>query len=371
MVPDQAPNPPDPKPGKPSQPIIRYFLAVFLVSAILLGRLLWPFWSVLILSFLLTNLFRPIYLFFCRKMSESMAAAVTCFLIVALVFIPLVFLVGSLTGEALNLYNWGKDTQVGLKLQTFIQQSPFVAHLQQRLVEFGLDFKPTMVTDALTYLAKEAGLFLYKQASSWAANVMQFLALFFMMILVIFFLLIDLPKLKEYIIRLSPLPDDEDRLLIRKFEEIAGAILKGNGICGLLQGILGGAMFSIMGLNSPILWGCIMGVLAFLPIFGIGLVMIPAAVIILVNGHIAQGIFLFAYYLILSLSSEYLLKPKLVGGQVRMHTLLVLLSILGGIAVYGILGIIYGPLIVTAFLTLSDIYMKKYEEHIADLGGRL
>ena len=76
---------------------------------------------------------------------------------------------------------------------------------------------------------------------------MQFVFLFLMMILVIFFLLIDLPKLTEYIIRLSPLPDDEDRLLLQKFEEIANAILKGNGICGLVQGILGGVMFSILG----------------------------------------------------------------------------------------------------------------------------
>jgi predicted PurR-regulated permease PerM len=370
MVPDQPPTPPVSGPGKPSLPIIRYFLAVFFLSAILLGRLLWPFWSILVLSFLLANLFRPVYTSLNRRMSEPIASALTCFLIVALVFIPLVFLVGSLTGEAMGLYNWGRDTQIGLKLQTFIQESPFIAHLQLRLQELGLNFKPTMVTDTLTYLAKEAGLFLYKQASNWAANIMQFLALFFMMILVIFFLLIDLPRLKDYIIRLSPLPDDEDRLLIRKFEEIAGAILKGNGICGLLQGILGGAMFSIMGLSSPILWGCIMAILAFLPIFGIGLVMIPTAIIIVAGGHIAQGIFLFGYYLALSMSVEYFLKPKLVGNQVKMHTLLVLLAILGGLAVYGILGIIYGPLIVTAFLTLSDIYLDKYENHIADLDPR-
>jgi predicted PurR-regulated permease PerM len=350
--------------------LLRYFLAVFFISAILLGRLLWPFWSILVLSFLLTNLFRPIYSFFARRMSDTLASALTCFLIVAVVFIPLVFLVGSLTGEAMDLYNWGRNTQIGLKLQTFIQDSPFIAHLQQRLHEFGLDFKPTMVTDSLTYLAKEAGLFLYKQASNWATNIMQFIALFFMMILVIFFLLMDLPRLKEYLIRLSPLPNDEDQLLIQKFEEIAGAILKGNGICGLLQGILGGVMFSIMGLNSPILWGCIMAILAFLPIFGIGLVMIPTAIIIGVNGHIGMGIFFFLYYLVLSFAVEYFLKPKLVGRQVKMHTLLVLLAILGGLAVYGILGIIYGPLIVTAFLTLSDIYLKKYEEHISEVGTK-
>jgi predicted PurR-regulated permease PerM len=122
-----------------------------------------------------------------------------------------------------------------------------------------------------------------------------------------------------------------------------------------------------MGLNSPILWGCIMAILAFLPILGIGLVMIPAALLLAINDRLGAGIFLFCFYLLLSFSVEYLVKPKLVGDQVQMHTLLVFLSIIGGLSVYGILGIIYGPLIVTAFITLSEIYLKKYDYYVQRL----
>jgi len=343
---------------------VKYFLLVFLVSIFFLGKILWPFWSILVLSFLLCNLFRPIYLLLTIKLMPSLASVLTCLLITAIVFIPLLFFTLALTDEALNLYHWGRDSRVGLKLQVFIQESPIIDNLRQYLGELGFDFKPTQVTDSLSYLAKIGGLFLYNQASNWAANILQFVILFFIMILVIFFLLIDQPKLVEYIIRLSPLPDDEDRLLLAKFEEIAGAIIRGNGICGLIQGVLGGVIFSILGLNSPILWGGVMAILAFLPIFGIGLVMVPAAVILMVNGNIGQGIFLFVFYLILSLSMEYIFKPKLVGDQVKMHTLLVFLSIIGGLNVYGVLGIIYGPLIVTAFLTLSGIYINKYDDYI-------
>jgi predicted PurR-regulated permease PerM len=174
----------------------------------------------------------------------------------------------------------------------------------------------------------------------------------------------DQPKLIDYMIRLSPLPEDENHLLINKFHEIANAILKGNGICGLIQGILGGALFSIMELNSPLLWGSVMAILAFLPIFGIGLVMIPTAIFLAVSGRMNEGIFLFTFYVVLSGSIEYVVKPKMVGTQVKMHTLLVFLSIIGGLSVYGILGIIYGPLIITAFLTLSDIYLKRYDQRI-------
>jgi len=174
----------------------------------------------------------------------------------------------------------------------------------------------------------------------------------------------DQPKLIDYMIRLSPLPEDENHLLINKFHEIANAILKGNGICGLIQGILGGALFSILELNSPLLWGSIMAVLAFLPIFGIGLVLIPTALFLMLTDRLAEGIFMVVFYIILSGGVEYIVKPKMVGTQVKMHTLLVFLSIIGGLSVYGILGIIYGPLIITAFLTLSDIYLKRYDQRI-------
>lgn len=343
---------------------IKYFLVVFLISIFFLGKVLWPFWSILVLSFLLTNLFRPVYLFFNRWMSENMASVLTCMLITAIVFIPLTFFIGSLATEALSLYNWGRDSQVGMKVQQYLQESELVIRLQEYLADFGFDFKPTLLIDFFSYVAKNGGLLLYNQAQGWAANIMQFVFLFCMMILVIFFLLIDQPKLMEYMIRLSPLPDDEDRLLLRKFEEIANAILKGNGICGLVQGIVAGGLFSVMGLNSPLLWGCIMAILAFLPIFGIGLVMIPTAIILAINGNIAGGVFMFIFYMVLSFSMEYLVKPKMVGSQVKMHTLLVFLAIIGGLSVYGVLGIIYGPLIVTAFLTLSDLYLKRYDNFI-------
>lgn len=352
----------------PPSPVgLKYFLLVFLISIFFFGRILWPFWSILVLAFLLTNLFRPIYIFISRKLPDQLASVLTCLLIIAIVIIPLVFFVVALTDEALSLYSWGRDSRVGLKLQIFLQESPFILQIQDQLKEVGFEFNPSQVTDAFSYLVKNGGLLLYNQAQGWAANILQFLFLFFIMVLVIFFLLMDQPKLVAYMIRLSPLPEDENHLLINKFHQIANAILKGNGICGVIQGILGGVVFSILELNSPLLWGSIMAILAFLPIFGIGLVMIPTALFLMLSDRLNEGIFLFVFYLILSFSVEYFIKPKMVGTQVKMHTLLVFLAIIGGLSVYGVLGIIYGPLIITAFLTLSEIYLKRYDERIQRL----
>ncbi len=344
----------------------RYFLLIFCISALFLGRILWPFWAIMVLSFLLASLFRPIYVFLCttgnRRLPVSLASILTCILIVFLVFIPLLLFIGALSGEALSLYQWGRDAGFGPKAQAFLQENPIVAQLQAYLHDFGLNFEPAQLTATLSSLIKTGALFLYNQASSWAGNILQFIALFCMMILIIFFLLPDQEKLIAFLIRLSPLPDHEDRLLLAKFEETANALLKGNIICGLIQGIVAGVAFAILDLNSPILWGCVMAVVGFLPIVGIGLVIIiPTALFLIISGSIGTGIFLFIFYIILSFSIESVVKPKLIGDQVKMHTLLVFLSFMGGLAVYGVLGIIYGPLIITAFLTLSDLYLARYD----------
>jgi predicted PurR-regulated permease PerM len=174
----------------------------------------------------------------------------------------------------------------------------------------------------------------------------------------------DGDKLISFIVDLSPLPKEQDEKLIQKFKDMAGAILIGNGLGGLIQGLAGGIVFSIFGFKSSFLWGVIMGFLAFLPIIGVGVVFVPAAIYLFIKGRIASGIFFIVFYLILSVSVDNLLKPKLVGQRVKMHTLLVFFSIIGGLNIFGILGIIYGPLITTAFLTLTDIYYTSYQEMV-------
>jgi predicted PurR-regulated permease PerM len=145
---------------------------------------------------------------------------------------------------------------------------------------------------------------------------------------------------------------------------MAGAILIGNGLGGIIQGTIGGLVFAMFGLNAPFLWGVLMALLAFLPIVGIGVVFLPTAVFMFIKGRMFAGIFFIVFYIILSFGIEYIFKPKIVGNRVKMHTLLVFLAIIGGMKLFGILGIIYGPLIVTCFLTLVDIYHENYQKMV-------
>jgi len=105
-----------------------------------------------------------------------------------------------------------------------------------------------------------------------------------------------------------------------------------------------------------------MGLLAFIPIIGIGAVFVPTVIYLVAKGHIALGIFFTIFYLVVSGGTEYWFKPRLVGHQVKMHPLLIFFAIIGGLKMFGILGIIYGPLVATAFLTMADIYRANYQQ---------
>jgi predicted PurR-regulated permease PerM len=276
-------------------------------------------------------------------------------------FVPVSFFVGILANEAYDMYLRAKGALLSNPLKELIENNRIVDRINDILINFNITITGDEVNRAVAEFGRAVGLYLYEQARSMTANIFSFLIDFFFMLLIIFYLLIDSPRLMKFIVRLSPLPDDQDEKLFQKFKDMAGAILVGNGFGGLIQGTLGGAVFAIFGFQSPVLWGVIMGLLAFLPIVGIGAVFLPAALYLFLQGRIGAGIFFVAFYAVLSGGVEYFFKPKIVGQRVQMHTLLVFLAIIGGLKLFGILGIIYGPLVVTAFLTLSDIYESSYQ----------
>jgi len=280
-------------------------------------------------------------------------------------FVPILFFVGILSGEAYDFYRMGKNAVLNNQIRDLIINSSLLDRLNLFLGSFGIEFTIEQIQDSILAIGKSVGLFLYQQANAIASNVLQFLIYFFFMLLISYYLFIDGSRLTAYIVEVSPLPQTQYDILIQKFKDIAWAILIGNGLGGLIQGLLGGIVFSMFGFKSAILWGVIMGLFAFLPIVGIGAVFLPAAIILMIKGRIGAGIFFIVFYGVLSGTIEYIFKPKLVGKRVKMHTLLVLLSILGGLKLFGILGIIYGPLIVAAFLTLTDIYHASYQKIVA------
>ena len=341
------------------------FLSYFLLSIALLAWLFWPFASTLIMACVVTGLFHPLYKRIQRRAAPSLASFVTCAVIFLVVFVPIVLFAGILAQEALGLYTMGRTAEISNYLRQLVESSHVLELANRLLAPFGFEVSVDQLQNAFSELGKNVGLFFFTQAQAIAANILNFVVNFSFMLLVCFYLFIDGQRLLGFIFNISPLPLDQEERLVSKFQDMAGAILIGNGLSAIIQGVLGGCVFALFGLQSPILWGVIMGLLAFLPIVGIGVVFLPATVILFVAGRLGAGIFFIVFYVVITLVIEYLFKPRIVGKRVQMHTMLVFLSIIGGLHLFGILGIIYGPLVVTAFLTLADIYQHKYQASVA------
>ncbi len=338
-----------------------FFLAVFLISGMLLFWVLWPFMSIIVLAGVITSAFQPVYRYLGRLFNPYVSSFITCLLLFLILFVPIAISVGALSREAYGLYQIGKNSAIQDQISSVIENSRVIEKTNQVLSRFNIQLTGEELNRTVSEMGKAMGLFLYEQASAVASNIASFLFYFFFMQMIVFYFFIDGDRLIQFFLDLSPLPHEQDVMLIRQFHNMAGAILIGNGLSGLIQGVMGGIAFAVFGLKSPILWGVVMSFMAFVPIFGTGVILIPTIIYLYLADRIGAAIFFMIFYIVTFGSVEYGLKPRLVGHQVNMHSLLVFLSIIGGLNMFGILGIIYGPLVVAMFLTLTEIYRTNYQ----------
>ncbi len=350
----------------PSKGIQFFFLALFILTTAGLVWLLSSFLSVLVLGSVLSSVFRPLYVKFNSKAGPAISSLATCSLLFVLLFIPLAFLVSVISKEAYDFYIMAKSAVIDKEIQTIVENSELVAKANQVLSTFDIRLTGEQVKKIVSEFAKQTGLFLYRHASSVASNVFVFFIDAFIMLIIVFFLLIDGDRLVSFFKGVSPLPDDQEERLIAKFKDMAFAILVINGSSGLIQGTMGVLVFSLFGFKTALLWGVISGLAAFLPVIGIPAVFIPVGVYLMLTGRVGDGVFFVVFSLAVSMVVDNVVKPKLLGDRFKIHPLLVFLSIVGGLKLFGPLGIVYGPLIATMFLTLAEIYHSKYRTMVEE-----
>jgi predicted PurR-regulated permease PerM len=341
------------------------FLVFFICSLILLLRLFWTYVSAIVLALLLASVFYPLYSWVTRvlKERELLASLILTLFILIILVIPVGWFIGTLSNEAFDFYQ-RSSSEVSLKqIQDIIENDPVWAERFKKLSKMtGLTITPETVEELASSIGKKVGLFLYSQIRAVASNLLSFLIHFFLMMMTIFYLFRDGPRLKDYLVQLMPVPKEQLEKVVSKFQEMGSAIIVGNGMSGIIQGICGGFGFFFFGLGSPFLWGTVITFMAFLPIVGATAVFVPATVIIMLTGNTGLALGYLIYNLCYSSIVEYLVKPKLIGKGMQMNSLLVFIGILGGLKLFGILGIIYGPLIMTIFLTLAEIYRLEYKK---------
>lgn len=342
-----------------------FFIIAFVAVMVLFGQLALPFLTPIIIATLLAVIFYPVFKSV-RKLlggNESLAALTMCLLIVLLVVVPFGLFTALLSSEAFDFYVNTRDRiESGYYQQLINENAELVQVADEYLSQFGTEFDFEAQRDNLLSAAQNIGLFVYERAGGLVGNIAQGIFNFVTILFLLYYFFKDHTKITKTLLRLSPLPDHIEISLIKRVAEVGKAVFFGNMVTALVQGILGGIGFFAAGFGNAIFWGTMVGVSSLVPSVGVFLVTIPASIFLLIQGQWVPGLIFLAYNVVIVGSIDNILKPKLIESKINLHPILVFIGVLGGLLVFGPMGIIYGPLVVTLFVAFVHIY----EDHFVD-----
>lgn len=293
----------------------------------------------------------------------SLAAALSMLIVVLIVILPLAGLATAVTSEAAGLYNRLTSGQIDLA-RLYQQLNQHIPQVVSFLQSLGLDLG--RLQSQLSSSAISISRFIASEALSIGQNTLRFTIYFFLMLYLLFFFLRDGTRILEGLIRALPLGDERERALLGRFAEVSRATIKGTLVIGLIQGAIGGITFWALGIGAPVLWGAVMALLSILPAVGSGLVWLPAAIVLIASGRWVAGLILILIGTLVIGLVDNLLRPLLVGRDTRLPDYLILLSTLGGLAAFGLAGIVIGPIIAAFFLSSWEMAKDEFEGEDGD-----
>jgi predicted PurR-regulated permease PerM len=319
------------------------------------------FWGV-VLAILFAPLYRRLLLRTNRK--PTVAALLTLLLIIVMVILPLSLISASLVQQALVVY--GKVSSGQIDFGAYFLR--IVHSLPQWLVSLLERFDVTdlaSLQQKLSQGAAQASQTVARQALAIGSKTFDFLVGMFVMLYLLFFLLRDGQSLATRIKHAFPLSNKYKQRLFNNFTTVIRATVKGNVLVAAAQGALGGLIFWFLGVEGPLLWAVVMAFLSLLPAVGAAIVWAPVAIYFLVTGAVWQGVVLIAFGVIVIGLVDNVLRPVLVGKDTKMPDYLVLLSTLGGMALFGLNGFVIGPVVAALFIACWDLFVatEEFQSH--------
>ena len=289
---------------------------------------------------------------------RTLASLITCLILALVILIPLVSLVSIIANQALEFSGVVREGLQNGQLWQWVDAK--AKAIQVWLLHLKLPVPPEQIKldqIILTVLTK-ASEFVYSNAIGLLKGFTYFFLDLVLVLFIAFFMFIQGDDFIDEIKKLSPLDATHNEEILHETEATIKATLWGTVIVAFVQGILGGVGFLIFGLPQPAFWGTVMIPAAVIPVVGSTIIWGPAAIYLLVSGHVGSGIGLIIWGGVLVSLIDNLLKPILMKGSRSTPSILILFSILGGIAYFGIIGFILGPLILSFLLSLLRIYQK-------------
>ncbi|SDV47779.1 AI-2E family transporter [Chitinasiproducens palmae] len=330
---------------------------------------LYPFFGAVFWGAILAIIFQPMQRWLTRRFKgrQNLAALTTLLIILLIVILPLALVGVTLVQEASLVYQRIKGGQIDFAgyYQSALHMLP--SALQRMLASFGLTDIGAL-QERLTAGAARISQYLAAQALSIGQNTFQFVVSFGVMLYLVFFLLRDGREIGGRIRRAIPLDEEHKTHLLRKFTTVVRATVKGNIVVAAAQGLLGGIIFAILGIQGSVLWGVLMAFLSLLPAIGAALIWAPAAVFFLMTGAVWKGVVLILFCVFVIGLVDNVLRPILVGKDTKLPDWVVLIATLGGMALFGIDGFVIGPLIAALFISSWALFSHQ-GERTEDAGG--
>jgi predicted PurR-regulated permease PerM len=343
------------------------FVGTLIVLLIVSFFIVLPFITPIIFALLLSFIFYPVHKYFSNYLeNKTFSAILVSFIVVLILTMPFYFSVKQVAGDIKSVYDTidGIPTTDLLDTECVTIEGPVC-----KTLDF---FSQYIDKDTVIRVLSQVGTMIVSFSGRIASTLLLSIPLFFLdvtiMFIVLFYFLRDgdvfLKKLKSVL----PFDKKHTKEMFYSLHNMFDALLYGQIITAIIQGIIGGIGFYIFGVNNALFWGMIMVFLSILPFIGAWLVWFPAVFYLIIAGIILgdttlvfQGVGLAAYCGILVSFSDNFFRTYIVADKAKMHPLLMILGVFGGVVVFGVTGFILGPLILAFFSIFLDIYMRDLQ----------
>lgn len=326
-----------------------FFVAFFVTILFMVGFVFAPFLGSVAAAIVLATLVHPLYERIARRTKRPGLAAFTSTCVVTLaILLPA-------SGVFYLMVEEVQDMTQSISADSFSTLPVSIRAVTERITEVLPMFASIDYADLANRTIESFGMGVRDLVTGTADMVLKA----FITILALFYLLRDGRYFLFGLIKLSPLTDDEDVLIVNKLKMVSVSLIRGTLTISILQGVLTGVGLALFGVPNPVLWGSVAAVCALIPTIGTGLVTLPAVVYLLFTGDMVAAFGFLAWAVLFAGTIDNILGPRLIGKDAKMHPLFVLLSVLGGLLVFGPAGFLIGPLLFGLLVALSEIYLLK------------
>ncbi len=333
------------------------FLCLLLLTLYAVLRILRPFLPALAWAAILATVSYPSFERLARRLkSPRLAAVLTCVLITLLIVVPLICVLILLAQQSVQAYNLLQSrisvNEMG-RLDVLRDSVPYQWLLGKMRV---LGLPEPDLHAALVRAVRSVSEFLVGNSAAVFSGLTKFIFRFLVILLALYYFLLRGPEVLLRLRHLGPLRAEHEQVIIQTFKDMTAATLQAGLLTALVQGGVGALVFLFFGVSSPLLWGAVMAVLSLVPVVGTALVWLPVGIFYLLTGAVAKGVAFLAVCGLVVGTVDNVVKPFFIGRKTEINTLWLFLGVIGGISVFGFLGAVLGPLLITILLVLVEIF---------------